>query len=390
MLNVMEDLEKAKMTIETEKAKDEAMLACIGEGLIAVDNKTNIIVVNNAAEKMIRWNRKDMLGKEITSLPLEDEEGNPIPIEKRPTYMALSTGKTINGNYFFARKNKTKFPIAITTTPIKLNQKIIGTIIIFRDITREQEIDRAKSEFVSLASHQLRTPLGIVKWYIEALKNEECFIKAPRKIKKYINEIEKSNERVLSLVRDLLSVSRIEQKQFKTSPQFVNITHIVKEIREQMNILAHKKKLHLHLTISTQKIPLINIDPLQFHEVLENLIANAIFYTLSPGSVKVIVTKTEKNVMIQVKDTGIGISATDQKKLFTKFFRSEKAILHNPEGSGLGLYVVKSYVENWGGKIFFTSLEGKGSTFTINLPFFFKQKPMEGGVTNEKNTDRRR
>lgn len=368
MLNVMEDLEKAKDTIEIEKAKDEAMLESIGDGLIAVDNNRRIVIINKSAETMLGWKMKDILGKELTSLPLEDEDGHLLPPTKWPTYIALTKGKPTTANYFFVRKDNTRFPIAITVTPIKQGGKIIGALATFRDITNEREIDKAKSEFVSLASHQLRTPLGIAKWYLEALEHMEYFNKAPVVVRKYFDEIYKSNERVLSLVRDLLSVSRIEQGRVKNIPKSVDPIQVVKEVVEQMQIMARKKKIGLHLTIQDQKMLLITIDILRFHEVIENLIVNAIEYTGEAGSVDVTLRVVGDTLLLRVQDTGIGMSATDQQKLFTKFFRSEKAIRYNPEGSGLGLYVVKAYVEGWGGKISTESVEGKGATFTMSLP----------------------
>jgi PAS domain S-box-containing protein len=370
MLNIMEDLEEAKTQLEIDKAKDDAMLASIGEGLIAINNNRRVMIVNRAAEVILGWNMEEMHDKEITNLPLEDETGHPIPLDKRPTFLALSTGETTNTNYFFVKKDKTRFPIAINVTPIKLENKIIGAIIICRDITRELDIDRAKTEFVSLASHQLRTPLGIIKWYIEVLEKDEYFDSAPVIVKQYLSEIYKSNERVLNLVRELLSVSRIEQGKVKNSPQKIDIIQEIKGIVGQLQIIAHKKKVILNLNVHKQKSLVMNIDILRFHEVIENLICNGIEYSNTSGTVNVNVNVTGDSVLISVKDMGIGISEKDQKKLFTKFFRSEKAIDHNPEGTGLGLYLVKSYVEGWGGKISIKSEEKEGSTFTISLPVY--------------------
>jgi len=368
LLNVMEDLAAAKDVIELEKAKDEAMFASIGEGLIAVDNTRKITVINKAVENMFGWKAEELVGKVINILPLEDEEGHIVPLNSRPTNVALASGKLTYVSYIFVKKNKTKLPIAITVTPIKLGTKIIGAIVMIRDITQEKEIDKAKSEFVSLASHQLRTPLGITKWYLEVLEHEEYIQKAPEKVQKYFGEIRKSNERILCLVRYLLSVSRIEQGQVKNTPKLVDPTQIVNEVVEQMQVMARPKKIALNLHIQDQKIPAINIDVLRFHEVLENLISNAIEYTLASGKVDVFVDEDNGQLLISVKDTGIGISVADQKKLFSKFFRSAQSIGHNPEGSGLGLYIAKSYVEGWGGKVTAKSIEGKGSVFTVSLP----------------------
>ena len=211
MLNIMEDLDEARRVIELKKVKDEAMLASIGEGLIALDTEGKVMVINKAAENMLGWKEKELLGKGFAIVQMEDEEGRLIANNKRPTYISLSTGKMINCNYYLVRKDATKFPAAITVTPIKINKQIIGAINIFHDVTREKEIDRAKTEFVSLASHQLRTPLGISKWYLEAIRANGFLNKAPKIVIEYINEVYKSNERLLALVRDLLSISRIDQ-----------------------------------------------------------------------------------------------------------------------------------------------------------------------------------
>ncbi|HET7099388.1 MAG TPA: ATP-binding protein [Patescibacteria group bacterium] len=373
MLNVMEDLEKAKGIIEVKNAKDEAMLASIGEGIVAVDNLGKVMIMNKVAENMLGWKTKEMLGKKITDLKLENEDGTFIPFNRRPTTRALSTGATIKVTYFFVRKDNTRFPMAITATPIKLNKKAIGLIEIIRDVTEELEIDKAKSEFVSLASHQLRTPLGIIKWYLEAL-NEEAYIKnAPDNVQKYFNEIFKSNERVLSLVRDLLSVSRIDQGHVKNIPKLTDVTKMVKNIADQMKILARKDDIALTLDIKNKEIPLINIDSLRLHEVIENLVTNAIVYSNPKGIVKITIDQKDDNIILSVEDHGVGISKKDQVKLFTKFFRSQNAITKNTEGSGLGLYVVKSYIDVWGGKITVKSTEGKGSTFSIRLPIKMKE-----------------
>jgi len=367
MLNIMEDLEQAKAVIEVEKVKDEAILASIGDGLIAVDKDSKVVIVNKSAQKILGLKRANLMGKDINSLRFEDEEGRQPPLSRRPTSIALTTGRSVSGSYFFTRKDTTRLPLAINITPIKLDGKIIGALDILRDVTREKEIDRAKSEFVSLASHQLRTPLGIIKWYLEALEGENYFKNPPRQVRQYFDEIYKSNERVLSLVRDLLSVSRIDQGRVSNMPKPVDLGQAVTAIVRQMQIIADKKKVILNLSVKDKGIPLVNLDILRFYEAVENLVVNAIDYTEAGGRVDVLVNRSGKRPLISVTDTGIGISAADQKNLFTKFFRSEKAVGYNPEGSGLGLYVVKSYVEGWGGKISVRSEEGKGSTFTIIL-----------------------
>jgi PAS domain S-box-containing protein len=370
MLNVMDDFEAAQNVIEREKTKDEAILASIGDGVVVVNRKMKIIFFNRAAEKATGWKRRECRGKlwqEIINLKTED--GTKVPINKSPLYLAIhGRHKTTYADYLYTRKNGTVFPTAITVSSVFLNRKLIGAIVVFRNITREKEIDRAKSEFVSLASHQLRTPLGITKWYLEALARNSYFLKSPPEVLGYFNEVHKSNERVLSLVRELLSVSRIDQGRVKNTPKLTDVKLIVMEIVQQMQIIAHKKDINLKLIIKNGNIPQINIDSLRLHETVENLTGNALEYTTIGGLVIITLKRVGNLISISFKDTGMGISEGDRKNLFTKFFRSEEAIKNNPEGSGLGLYVVKSYVEGWGGEISVESTYGKGSTFTITLP----------------------
>jgi len=375
LLNVMEDLDSMRAMLELEKVKDEAILASIGDGIVGVDKDGKIIIINRAGCNLLGFKEEELLGKSfIDVVEMENENGEVVLKDKRPINMVLSIDKpttttttTSEPFYQYIRRDGTKFPVAITVRPI-ISGKTIGAIEVFRDISHELEIDKAKSEFVSLASHQLRTPLGIMKWYLEALGNENYFKNAPRVIHDYYGEIYKSNERVLRLVRDLLSVSRIDQDRVKNTPKSFDLLQEVTEIVKQMQLVASKKRITLSLTIQDKKVPSVNIDNLRFHEVVENLIVNAVEYTLPSGLVTVTIDRVGEALSISVKDTGIGLSQVDQKKLFTKFFRSEKAVTRNPEGSGLGLYVVKSYVEGWGGKIEVDSSEGKGSIFTITLP----------------------
>ena len=132
--------------------------------------------------------------------------------------------------YYFVHKDKGKFPVGLPPRPIRLEGKIIGAIEVFRDISKEQEIDKAKTEFVSIASHQLRTPLGISKWYLEAAKTEGYLDHLPKAGKDYFEEVYKSNERVLQVVRELLSVSRIDQGRVKNDPKPIDAVQLVKDI----------------------------------------------------------------------------------------------------------------------------------------------------------------
>lgn len=395
-------MHEARKELEYRRIQAEAMLESLGEAVIAVDANRKIILVNYMCQEMLGWKEHELLGQDVATLYLEDSNHKPVKFEERPTYKAIATGELVSneqvqgkplhnertpGNivqdiYYLGRKDGSVFPIKGAVNPIKLKKRLLGAIITFRDISEELESDRIKSEFVSLASHQLRTPLGISKWYLEAIQDAHLLKGTSLKLQELMKKVYENNERVLALVRDLLSVSRIDQGRIKDVPQKVDIREMLDKIIDEMRVIANPRKVSLDFTIQ-KGIKSIWIDIVRIREVLENLIANGIKYNKPGGSVKLSVAKTTKSLLIKVKDTGMGVSNYDQKSLFTKFFRSKKAVLVNPGGSGLGLYVAKKYIEAWKGTIAFTSEVGRGTTFTITLPANLINRG-----TNEKNTHR--
>src|SRR3989344_799016 len=153
-------------------AVDDAVLSSIGDGLIVTDRQARITYMNKAAAEMLLWDPNEVVGKDFVDVvPAADPEGNVIPKEKRSVYAAINTGASFTNHIanYYIRKNGTKFPGAITTSPVTREGVIIGAVINFRDITKNAEIDRMKTEFLSLASHQLRTPLSAIKWFLEML-----------------------------------------------------------------------------------------------------------------------------------------------------------------------------------------------------------------------------
>lgn len=372
LLNIMEDLQNANEKIEIEKIKSQAILQDIGEGLIAADQSGKVIMMNKTAEGLLKQKETSFKGKKVTSLKMLDADGRNVPSAKRPISIVLQNGTAVGpsvGEYYYVRKDKQKFPLGIVVTPIKLNNKIVGAIEVFRDVTKEQEIDKAKTEFVSIASHQLRTPLGLSKWYLEAMEEEGYADRLPKAGHEYLREVYRSNERVLKIVRELLSVSRIDQGRVKNDPKRIDVVRLVRDVVREMQPAAIDKNVKLRLDVKqTRRDADIYIDPLRLHEVVQNLVVNALEYTSAGGNIVVSVEKKAQQFIISVTDSGIGIAEQDRKRLFTKFFRSEKAALQNPDGSGLGLYMVKAYVEGWGGKITVHSHVEQGSTFTITLP----------------------
>lgn len=240
------------------------------------------------------------------------------------------------------------------------------------DITDQMEIDRAKTEFVSLASHQLRTPISSINWYAEMLLDGDAG-KLKTEQHEYLSNIYKSSQRMNSLVNSLLNVSRIELGTFEVNPQTTNIFDLVTSVvnEQQKEIIRKKLKIKTNFPNHSQEI---EIDQNLFRIIAQNLITNAVNYTNNNGSINISITLDKTNFILAVSDDGIGIPENQKDKIFTKLYRADNVKKIDTDGTGLGLYLTRSIVEVLEGQISFKSYVGKGSTFTVLLPKKIKAK----------------
>lgn len=267
--------------------------------------------------------------------------------------------------------------VAVNESLIQLNQELneVTKILIHRDIelseanVRLQELDRVKSEFVSVAAHQLRTPLTGIRWSYHALLEEESGgVNAEQR-----SLIEKGLQATLSmidLINNLLNVARIEEGRFGYKFELKSIVPVIEKICRSFEEPIREKGIKLEISIPKYRLPLLDLDEEKMAMVMSNLLDNAIKYTLPRGEISVRVSAPPKNgsVVVEIKDSGIGIPAEQMHRMFTKFFRADNAMFFQTMGNGLGLYVVKNIVEHHGGTISAASVEGRGTTFTIKLP----------------------
>jgi len=237
------------------------------------------------------------------------------------------------------------------------------------DITEEKEVDRAKSEFVSLASHQLRTPLTTINWYTEMLLNEDGG-KISEEQRSYLEEIHVSNRHMVELVSSLLNVSRIELGSLMVNPTNINLLNLIEEIIKFHKVIISSKKIKFSYKVSKKVPTKFLADKKLLGIVFQNILSNSINYTPDRGSISLSLNldKSEKNIIFKVSDSGYGIPKSQQSKIFTKLFRADNAQKIDTNGTGLGLYIVKSIIDKSGGKVWFESMEGKGTTFYISLP----------------------
>jgi PAS domain S-box-containing protein len=381
MLNLMSDISIEKVKIEEEKVRREALLESIGEGMVACDKDGTVEFMNKAAETMTGWKNEDIIGKKFfKAIIVQDELEQEIPRELRPLRQALSTGKKVTSStihpLYFIRKNKTKFPVAVVTAPVILDKTITGAIMVFRDITREWDIDRSKTEFVSLASHQLRTPLSTISWYAEMLLAGDAG-KLSKEQEDYMKEIYNGNRRMVELVNALLNVSRIELGTLAIESEPTEFASISESVIGEIMPSIKAKGLKLKKKYG-KEVPLINSDPKLIRIIFQNFLTNSIKYTPEKGTITVEIARQDPDVLIKVSDNGYGIPAHQQDKIFSKLFRADNAREKETEGTGLGLYIVKLIVEASRGKIWFESEENKGTAFYVTIPL--------SGITKKQGT----
>lgn len=361
-------LARKREDLAAEIAISEALFDSIGEAVIATDDEGKVMRVNEATLEMFECDEKDLLGKKYMhafhALSLKGDVIKPL---NRPIMRALIEGKRVSETILYVKGNGKTFPAHLTVSPIMLRNKPIGTIQVIRDVTREQKIDRAKTEFVSLASHQLRTPLTAMRWYIELLLRNRMG-SLNKEQAESLEEVYRVNLRLIELVGALLSVARIEIGTLTIAPIPSNISQLARDVAAELKPQIAEKDLHIGEYYDPD-IPSMQLDPDLTRIVFQNLLTNAVKYTPAGGSINLKVERRgKKHVQIEISDTGYGVPKRQQKQLFTKLFRADNVRRQDTDGTGLGLYIVQSIVENARGKIWFESEENKGTTFYVKLP----------------------
>ncbi len=359
-----ETLSRLKILSKTEHSRTKMLVESLSDGVIMFDINKKVLLTNSAVQKMTGLPRDGFYLSEFQKLFPEQE------IEKKIS-KTLQTGEKI-----YSEEIKiVNFIYELFVLPIyDPEKKIIGGAIILHDITRIKEIDKMKTEFISIASHQLRTPLSAVNWYTEMLLTGDAG-ELNEQQKEFLNQIYKGNQRMVALVNALLNVSRLEMGTFVINPEPTNIIDLARSVINELRPQIIQKKLEF-IEQYNEKIPKINIDPKLIRIVFQNLLSNAVKYTPENGTItlKILLSNDNNQVLISVSDTGYGIPKNQQYKMFTKFFRADNVQEKDTDGTGLGLYITKSIIEHSDGKIWFESEENKGTTFYVSLPLIGMKK----------------
>lgn len=367
----MEKLEKMNDRLLAEKARAEGILRylrSIGGGVYATDRRGMVVFVNDQAAKIIGKEPDQILGEDAVNFFKfceGTEEDSPCLML---TQLALASARAQSfprGTFLLSERES--LPVSGTFSPIIEKEHIAGAIVVFQDISEYYKLEKMKESFLSIAAHQLRTPLGSMRWSMELLLDGDLG-RIPKKAEEVLGQLYENSTRMLTLVKDLLNVSKIDQGKTKDTFVQTDIFLLVAQVVETMKGAAEKKGITLELIQDRKKVRSLAVTRNHLFEAIENLIANAIRYNRESGKVTVSVKQSELFIVIAVSDTGIGIPKADQNKIFSKFYRASNAVRHYTDGSGLGLAVVKSYVEENNGEVSFESKENEGTTFFIRLP----------------------
>jgi len=353
--------------VTQDSAQLEALFASIGEGIIATDEAGMVSRVNDIALQLLGMRRSQVLHKRFLDVVVSvHDNGSPVSVFERPIIKAFQTGKPISARTCYLRGDGTLLPAQLTVSPIIFHKKPVGAIEVFRDLTDEIESDKLKSDFISIASHQLRTPLSAINMYSSMLRDglagELTEIQ-----QSYITTVLTSVERMNTLIDTLLNITRIEAGTIAIKLKQVQPANLAREILAEFMPAAHKRDITLHANLPNE-MPSIHTDALLVKEVCANLLSNALKYTSHGGTVRFTLEEMAKEIRWTVTDTGYGIPESEQHNVFLKFFRAGNIVDKDVSGTGLGLYLIKHIAESLGGELWFKSAENKGSTFYFSLP----------------------
>jgi PAS domain S-box-containing protein len=361
--------------IDSDREKLRTVLENLPVGVLvlrASDGTTEMM--NRAAVTIFGCHEADRKGRGsemAEKCPLEHEDGKLMAHSKLPRVITLTKGKSVTvSDVFVRRSDGTRVNTRETSVPVRNAEGAMeAVIVVLEDITQDREVDRMKSEFVTLASHQLRTPLTGIKWFAELLLRGKAGALSNKEAE-YVQQMHVCTDRMITLIDDLLDVSRIETgRKYFIEKKSTDVVKLLQDLFLSLHALAEQRREKLVLSKSFPKELELNIDGEKIGHVFQNLLTNALRYSKPGGEIRIGCRKDHpKFVVFSVQDFGLGIPAAQQNRVFERFFRGDNVQTAETNGTGLGLYIAKSIVEGHGGKMWFESVENEGSTFYFSLP----------------------
>lgn len=382
-------VKKLSGQLKSKQQQAEVLLQSITDGIILINNEGKIGLMNMAASKMTEWPVDEGTGIDIKSvIKLAEEDGKELDEQDNPIKIALETGQASSKTLqLIGRGGKTQV-VSISVSPLKTSDtEIAGAVAAIRDVTDARGEEKRRADFISTASHEMRTPVAAIEGYLALALNEHVS-KIDQKAREYLEKAHSSTEHLGKLFQDLLTSAKAEDGRLVSHPVAVEMGAYLDQLVESLRFAAEKKGLLMDFTVGTaaqnganmqnvvKPLYYVLVDPDRLREVITNLFDNAVKYTPS-GRVSVGLTGNDQVVQFYVRDTGPGIPADDVPHLFQKFYRVDNSSTRTVGGTGLGLFICKKIIEIYKGRIWAESEVGKGSTFYMNLPRVSSTKALE-------------
>jgi len=370
--------EVADRTADLEKQfeKDRTILKALNIGLIVMDKKGKILQVNPAATSLLKRKDKDIIGLQIAKVIQTYKNQSPISEKDNHVMQCLRTKKDVHTipseHISILNKDGSAFAAKISAVPLMQKGKIQGAIALFQDVTAECQIDYMKTDFITLASHHLRTPISSIQWYLELLSTEQQEV-LTKEQKSFITEMRLASKKMVGVIEELMDVSRLNEGGVSPSLQKINLNTLVYDAMRDAHVLVVERGIDAKLNIPKKSI-YVQSDPLFMSIIFQNLLSNAVKYSNKKGKIEITLKKLKSHVKLSVSDSGIGIPYAEQERIFEKMYRAGNARKLEANGAGLGLHSSRVIARKLGGDLSFSSIEGEGSEFIITIPIAQKKK----------------
>ena len=357
LINMLEDVEEERKTAEEEKNKTLAIIRNFSDGILVFDAENVLALVNPLAEEFLGTKIEKAIGKSVLELSNY--------VNFKPLIKIFGDGiKEVSREKIELSED---LILELSTIPVIREKEKVGTLVVLHDITREKLIDKMKTEFVSLAAHQLRTPLSVIKWTLRMILDGDLG-EITKEQRDFLGDTYESNERMITLINHLLNVTRIEEGRYIYNLVLADIEELIESVVKSHKEEIASKKIQVVFKKPSGELPKTILDIEKIKIAIDNIFDNALRYTSVGGQIIISFKISKNNIEFSVKDTGVGIPQKEQKRVFAKFFRGTNVIRMETEGTGLGLFITKNIIEAHGGKIWFESKEKVGTTFYFTIP----------------------
>jgi len=377
-------------TLQAERSKSDIIVNAIDDGVVVIDTQKIIQIFNPAAGRLTGWKPTEAIRLDYTSvLKLVDDKNTSYSEAQDPFSQALKNGKaTRDNNAILVSRDNKRIPVNISVSPLFDQQnQLSGAIGIFGDVSEARTEERQRAEFISTASHEMRTPVAAIEGYLSLALNDKVS-QVDVKAREYLEKAHASTQHLGKLFQDLLTSAKAEDGRLTSQSEPIEMSAYLEQLTEDFKFSAEKKGLTLEFVVGASQeftdardtnsrvikpLYYIYADPDRLREVVGNIFDNALKYT-ETGKISIGLTGNKEVVQVYVKDSGPGIAATDIPHLFQKFYRVNSSFTRSIGGTGLGLFICRKIIELYNGRIWVESEVGHGSTFFINLPRLDNQK----------------